>query len=80
MAHTKPDISFAVSLASLCLCPHQAPNIMKLVPRILRYLKRTLARGLLFANKGHLQVEIYTDAIELGMSLIGHLPLVIMHL
>ena len=31
------------------------------VYRILRYLKGTPGKGLLFGNHGHLQVEIYTD-------------------
>ena len=30
--------------------------------RILRYLKGTPGRGLLFENKGHLRVEVFTDA------------------
>ena len=35
---------------------------MDVVERILRYLKSTSGKGLLFSNHGHLKVEGYTDA------------------
>ena len=35
---------------------------MDIVERILRYLKVTPGKGLLFSNHGHLKVEGYTDA------------------
>ena len=34
--------------------------------RILRYLKGTLGKGLLFANNGYLKVEVYTYADWIG--------------
>ena len=34
---------------------------MDVVERILRYLKSTSGKGLLFSNHGHLKVEGYTD-------------------
>ncbi|KAL5857491.1 hypothetical protein ACOSQ3_004949 [Xanthoceras sorbifolium] len=61
LAHTRPDISFAVSLVSQFM-HSPGPQHHEAVLRILRYLKGTPGRGLLFANRGHLQVEIYTDA------------------
>lgn len=33
----------------------------KAIFRILRYLKGTPGKGLIFRNKGHIQVEAYTD-------------------
>lgn len=38
------------------------PTQFEVVFRILRCLKRTLGKGLLFKNRGHLQVKAYTDA------------------
>lgn len=37
------------------------------VYRILRYLKGTLGKGLLFENHGHLQVEAYTNVDWVGI-------------
>lgn len=38
------------------------PKHFDAVYKILRYLKGTLGKGLLFRKRGHLQVEAYTDA------------------
>ena len=61
LAHTRPDISFAVSLVSQFM-HSPGPQHHEAVLKILRYLKGAPGRGLLFENKGHLQVEVYTDA------------------
>ena len=38
------------------------PEHFEVVYKILRYLKRTPCRGLLFKSRGHLQIETYIDA------------------
>ncbi|RVW16057.1 Retrovirus-related Pol polyprotein from transposon RE1 [Vitis vinifera] len=45
-----------------------APGLehFKAVYSILRYLKRTPGRGLLFKSRGHLQIETYNDADWVG--------------
>ena len=40
----------------------RGPEHYEAVLRILRYLKGTPGKGLLFANNGHLEVEVYADA------------------
>jgi Reverse transcriptase (RNA-dependent DNA polymerase) len=61
LSHTRPDISCAVSVVS---CYMHDPRVVhqKAVYRILRYLKGCPGRGLLFEKKGHMRVEVYTDA------------------
>lgn len=61
LAHTRPDITFAVGVVSQFMhSPGQKHH--EAVVRILRYLKGTPGKGLFFANNGHFQVDIYTDA------------------
>ena len=61
MSHTHPDIAFAISMVSQFMhaCGQQHFDI---VYRILRYLKGSPGRGLLFKGCGHLQVEAFTNA------------------
>ena len=61
LSHTRPDIAYAVSVVSQFM---HAPSKdhMCAVNRILQYLKATPGKGLLFAKKGDLNVEGYTDA------------------
>ncbi|GMP41435.1 hypothetical protein CsSME_00011533 [Camellia sinensis var. sinensis] len=61
LSHTRPDIAFAVSMVSQFMHSPGAEHF-EAVYKILRYLKGTPGRGLLFKKHGHLQVEVYTDA------------------
>ena len=61
LSHTRPNIAFAVSMVSQFMhSPNQGH--FDVVYRILRYLKGTPGKGLLYENQGHLQVDVFTDA------------------
>ncbi|GAB2281827.1 hypothetical protein Dimus_039497 [Dionaea muscipula] len=61
LSHTRPDVAYAVSVVSQFM---QAPSRdhMDAVHRILRYLKGSPGKGLLFAKRSHLDVAGYSDA------------------
>ncbi|KAA0053629.1 Beta-galactosidase [Cucumis melo var. makuwa] len=61
LSHTRPDISFAVSVVSQFM---QAPyeKHMEAVNRILRYLKNTPGKGLMFRKTNGKTIEAYTDS------------------
>ena len=61
LSHTRPNITFAVSMVSQFI---QAPGPahFNAVCRILRYLKAMLEKGILFKKHDHLNVEVYIDA------------------
>ncbi|TYK26804.1 putative mitochondrial protein [Cucumis melo var. makuwa] len=61
LSHTRPDISFAVSAVSQFM---QAPyeEHMEAVKRILRYLKTTPNKGLMFRKTNKKAIEAYTDS------------------
>ena len=61
LSHTRPDIAFAVSVVSQFMHDPRSSH-MDVVYHILRYLKSSLGRGLLYTKQGSLQVECYTDA------------------
>ncbi|CAJ2659174.1 unnamed protein product [Trifolium pratense] len=61
LSHTRPDITYAVNVVSQFMHDPRKPH-MDAVERILRYLKSTPGKGILFSNNGHLRVEGYTDA------------------
>ena len=61
LSHTRPDIAFPVSVVSQFMHSPGSEHF-DAVYRILRYLKRTPGKGLLFKTWGHLEVEAYTDA------------------
>ena len=61
ISHTKPNIAFVVSVVSQYMhSPSKAH--MEVVFKILRNLKATLGKDLLFSKTDHLQVEAYTNA------------------
>ena len=58
---TRPDISFAVSLVSQHM---HAPTVVHLcmVKRILRYLKKTIGRGIVMRRNGHTDIIGFSDS------------------
>ncbi|RVW48516.1 Retrovirus-related Pol polyprotein from transposon TNT 1-94 [Vitis vinifera] len=61
LSHTQPDIAYAVSLVSQFMhCPSK--DHMSAVVRILRYLKSSPGRGLMFTKSQHLHIDGYMDA------------------
>ncbi|KAL0539936.1 hypothetical protein IC582_024157 [Cucumis melo] len=61
LSHTRPDISFPVSVVSQFM---QAPfeKHMESVNRIMRYLKNTPGKGLMFRKTNRKIIEAYTDS------------------
>jgi len=58
---TRPDIAYAVSLVSQFMHdPRESHS--QAVFRILRYLKSSPGKGLLFSKHGHFRIEAFTDA------------------
>ena len=65
LSHTRPDISYAVSVVSQFMyCPSK--NHMDAVVQIIRYLKSAPGKGLIFSKNGHLDIEGYTNADWVG--------------
>ncbi|KAA0045080.1 reverse transcriptase [Cucumis melo var. makuwa] len=65
LSHTCPDISFAVSAISQFMhAPYE--EHMKAVKRILRYLKTTPGKGLMFRKTDKKTIEAYTDSGWVG--------------
>ena len=61
LTHTRPDISYAVSVVSQFM--HNSSNQhMSVVNRILANLKSSPGKGILFSKHGHLDIEGYTDS------------------
>jgi len=61
LSHTRPDISYAISVVSQFMHFPREPH-MEAVYRILRYLKSSPGKGLLFSQYDHLKIEAYIDA------------------
>ena len=58
---TRPDIAYAVSVISQFMHAPRSSHL-EAVHHILRYLKGSPGKGILFGRHGHLRVEAYTDA------------------
>ena len=65
LAHTRPDIAYAVSVVSQFMHDPRERHLQA-VTRILRYLKNNPGRGLLFKRDEKLSLEVYTDADHAG--------------
>ena len=61
LSHTRPDIAYAVSVVSQFM-HNPSEEHMNAVIRILRYLKSSPGKGLMFSKNNRLDVEGYTDA------------------
>jgi hypothetical protein len=61
LCHTRPDIAYAVGVVSRYMHEPRSGH-MDVVHRILRYLKGTPGKGLLFKANGHLAIDGYSDA------------------
>lgn len=61
LAHTRPDIAFAVRVVSQFMhCPTE--EHLKAVHRIIHYLKASPSKGILFCTSQSMQIEVFTDA------------------
>ncbi|XP_047320771.1 secreted RxLR effector protein 161-like [Impatiens glandulifera] len=61
LSHTRPDIGFVVSVVSQFM-NRPSEDHMNAVFRILRYLKSSPGKGLLFTSKAHKSIRVFTDA------------------
>ena len=61
LSHTRPDIAYAVGVLSQFMHRPQKDH-MEAALRVVRYLKGTPGRGVLFQKNGHLEIKTYTDA------------------
>jgi Reverse transcriptase (RNA-dependent DNA polymerase) len=61
LSHTRPDISFAVSVVSRYMHDPREGH-MDVVYQILRYLKNAPGKGLIFRKNEHLNIEGYCDS------------------
>lgn len=61
LSHTRPDIAYAVGVVSQFMHKPQSDH-MEAALRIVRYLKGSPGKGILFQNHGHLEILGYTDA------------------
>ena len=61
LTHTRLDISFAIRIVSQFL-NNPMEEHLNVVHRILRYLKGSLGKGLMFRKTLNKNLEVYTDA------------------
>jgi len=61
LSHKHPDITYAISLVSQFM--HNPSEVhMETTLRVLKYLKSSPGRGILFKKNNHLNLIGYTDA------------------
>ena len=60
LSHTRPDITWAVSVVSQFM-HSPLKSYLEVVYRILKYLKSSLGKGILYQNNGNLRLEVYTN-------------------
>ncbi|KAJ8759523.1 hypothetical protein K2173_007140 [Erythroxylum novogranatense] len=60
LSHTRPDIAYAVGIVSQFMHKPQVQH-MEAAMRIVRYLKGSPGKGIVFRKHGHLEVTSYTD-------------------
>jgi Reverse transcriptase (RNA-dependent DNA polymerase) len=60
LAHTRPDISYVVSVVSRYMHDLRVSH-QEIAYQILRYLKGCPGKCMFFEKKGHMRVEVYTD-------------------
>lgn len=61
LSHTRPDVAYAVGVVSQFMHNPQKDH-MEAAMRIVRYLKGSPGRGILFRKNDHLSIQGYTDA------------------
>uniref|UniRef100_A0A803KTZ2 Uncharacterized protein n=1 Tax=Chenopodium quinoa TaxID=63459 RepID=A0A803KTZ2_CHEQI len=61
LSHTRPDLAYAVGVVSRFMHKPQKQHL-EAVYRILRYLKGTTGKGVIYKNHGHLDLHAFTDA------------------
>ena len=67
LSHTRTDIAYAISLVSQFM-HNPSKDYINVVIRILRYLKASPGRGLMFRKHDQLNMEGYSDADWAGSS------------
>ena len=61
LCHTQPDIALAISVVSRYMHERRSEHL-EAVHRILRYLKGSRRKGLIYKSHGHLVMDGYCDA------------------
>uniref|UniRef100_A0A803LIK5 Uncharacterized protein n=1 Tax=Chenopodium quinoa TaxID=63459 RepID=A0A803LIK5_CHEQI len=61
LSHTRPDIAYAVGVVSRFMHKPQKHHL-EVVYRILRYLKGTSGKGVIYEKHGNLDLHAFTDA------------------
>jgi hypothetical protein len=60
LVHTRPDITFCVSIVSHFLIDLQLPHL-NLIKQFFRYLKGTIDYGIFYKRGGNIELEAFVD-------------------